>query len=127
MLKIMIVGAGGFFGAIFRFTISGLVNNNFSHTSFPLGTLVVNIMGCFAIGILFSLLGTKFTVSAETQLLLIVGFIGSFTTFASFGHETLNLIQADKFNLSLINIAAQMLLGFGSIIAGRWTTEFLIK
>ncbi|MFH1851221.1 MAG: fluoride efflux transporter CrcB [Candidatus Neomarinimicrobiota bacterium] len=127
MAKIMIVGAGGFFGAIMRFAVSGLVNNVFTDSGFPWGTLVVNVLGCFIIGALTELMELRWGFSSEVHLLLIVGFLGSFTTFATFGHETLNLFNDQRIFHSFLNIGLQLFLGLSGIMLGRWVTVQVIK
>ncbi len=110
---------GGGLGAVSRYILAGLVQSWFP-VDFPLGTFVVNMLGSFLIGFLFSLEGFGF-LSAESRLLLMVGFLGGFTTFSSFMLESLSLMPSLS---SWMNIIGQVVFGLISvylgIIVGRW-------
>ena len=93
MHPIVLVGIGGFIGAVLRYVMSGIVQNMTQSVTFPHGTIVVNILGCFLMGIFSHLMESQAGMTAEMRLFLLVGLLGSFTTYSTFSHETLNLLQ----------------------------------
>ncbi len=93
MTNILLVGAGGFFGSIARYLLSGWVHNAIPYTRFPYGTLTVNVFGCLLIGFLGGLAEMRNVFGPETRLFLFIGFLGGFTTFSTFGHETMALLR----------------------------------
>ncbi|MBU0993294.1 MAG: fluoride efflux transporter CrcB [Proteobacteria bacterium] len=121
MFKVLWVGLGGFGGAISRYLISGLVQNLTKSVSFPHGTLSVNMIGCYLIGLLSYLVESQAGITAEMRLLLMVGFLGSFTTYSTFSNETMNLIQDQRLVLALINILIHIILGLAAVLLGRFT------
>lgn len=121
MHPIVLVGVGGFIGAVLRYLMSGLVQNLTQSVTFPHGTFVVNITGCFLMGVFSHLVESQAGMTAEMRLLLMVGFLGSFTTYSTFSHETLNLLQDHGFSLALINIGTHLILGISAVLLGRFT------
>ncbi len=120
MHKIFLVGVGGFIGATLRYLISGYVQGLTQSVAFPHGTLVVNITGCFLIGILSYLVETQAGMTPEMRLLLMVGILGSFTTYSTFSAETMNLLQEQRFFLGLMNIGTHLVLGLSAVLLGRF-------
>ena len=120
MIKnILLVGLGGATGSILRFLCQKWIAS-FTSLSFPLGTFLVNITGCFLIGLFFSY-GTKHEYfNYNMQLLLMTGLCGGFTTFSAFTLESMGLIKEDKTGLFLLYIG-------GSVILGLLATWFGIK
>ncbi len=119
MTKLLLVGAGGFLGSIARALLSNFVQQS-SNSGFPWGTLAVNVLGCFAIGALAQVGETRDLFSAETRAFIFVGVLGGFTTYSSFGNETINLWRSETGWLAFVNIVAQLLLGLGAVVIGRW-------
>jgi CrcB protein len=119
MNNILIVGIGGFLGSILRYLISGYVQNVSQSISFPYGTLSVNIIGCFLIGIISQLVDLQIGMAAETRLFLMVGVLGGFTTFSAFGNETVNLLQDQRLFLSLMYIGSHLFIGLSAVFLGR--------
>jgi CrcB protein len=121
VVKLLLVGVGGFFGAIARYGISGL----FARSAFPTGTLAVNVLGCLAIGNLMGLVVERQFFSPETRVLWMTGFLGALTTFSTFGYETIELVREGSGRLALLNVAASVVLGLGAVVLGwllvRWT------
>lgn len=110
-------------GGLFRFWISNLIHY-FLGRSFPFGTLTVNILGSFIMGLLFILLLERVgEFSQFLRALLLIGFLGGFTTFSSFSIETINLLQAGKISLALVNIITSalfcLLAAWIGVILGR--------
>ena len=121
MRNLFWVVAGGFIGAILRYLISGFVQNLTQSATFPHGTLAVNIIGCFLIGIISYLVESQAGISPEMRLLVLVGILGSFTTYSTFSAETMNLLQDQRFFLGLINIGTHIILGLSAVLLGRLT------
>lgn len=119
MNKVLLVGAGGFLGSVCRYALSSFVQQLTRSTGFPYGTLTVNLLGCFVIGLLSALAETRGAVSDEARAFLVVGVLGGFTTFSAFGNETWNLFRDGASGLALANIAAQVVLGLGCVWFGR--------
>ena len=109
MKLIFIIGAGSFIGGVFRYLISLLIQSK-STSLFPLHTLLVNIIGCFLIGIVFGVFD-KALISNEWKLFLATGILGGFTTFSAFSIETLNLLREGSIYYALLYILASVLLG----------------
>ncbi len=99
---------GGFFGAISRYALGEWVYTN---NGFPLGTLLINFIGCFLLGWFLTFVGQKNNISTNTTLFIGTGFIGSFTTFSTFSAETIALLQQGLFMLGLLYVLASIILG----------------
>jgi len=121
MAHLLSVGLGGFVGAIARFWISGLAQR--MSDRFPLGTLSVNLLGSFLLGLLATLFLEKMEVSQELRLFILVGLLGAFTTYSTFSLETLNLFRGGAWMLATGNILANV---FGTLIA-VWAGVLLAK
>ncbi len=118
MTKLLLVGAGGFLGSVIRALVSNFVQQN-SQSRFPFGTLAVNVMGCFVIGFLSQLGEAREVFSAETRAFIFVGILGGFTTYSSFGNETINLWRGGDALWALANVALQLFIGLSAVWLGR--------
>ena len=118
MIKLLLIGTGGFIGSILRYLVSGSVQAASHSITFPYGTLAVNVIGCFLIGFLSELAETRSLFSPDTRAFLIVGILGGFTTFSAFGNETMNLLRDGERALAMMNVSAQILLGLGAVWLG---------
>ena len=116
---LLFVGAGGFAGAMLRYMLSGYVQQLTQSAAFPYGTLAVNVLGCFVIGLLSQLVESHGLLTADARALLLPGFLGGFTTFSTFGNETMNLFRGAESPFALANVGANVLLGLGAVWAGR--------
>ncbi|MBU1054669.1 MAG: fluoride efflux transporter CrcB [Proteobacteria bacterium] len=121
MSNILIVGIGGFTGAILRYLISGYIQNLTQKAAFPFGTLAVNITGCFLIGIFSQLVESQAGLSSELRTFLIIGLLGAYTTYSTFSNETMNLLQNQQFFLALVNVGTHLFLGLLAVLIGRFT------
>ena len=117
-----IVGFGSFFGGGSRYLIQQFITRQYP-SSFPYGTLLVNILGCFIIGILFSLSEKAYLLSNEIKLLLVTGFCGGFTTFSSFSIENYAMLKDGQILYVLAYVGLSIFLGFMATYLG----VFLIK
>ena len=125
MANILLVGLGGFVGSVLRYLASGYVQQSTKSIDFPYGTLVVNVIGCFVIGFLAQLAEDRGVFTSESRLFVFVGILGGFTTFSSFGNETLNLARDSQMMNALANVGANVALGLFAVWLGR-TVSYLI-
>lgn len=119
MPNLILIGLGGFLGAISRYLLSGLIHRLYSSGLFPAGTLVVNVIGCLVIGMLMGLIEEKSLFGASVRFFFVVGFLGAFTTFSSFGYETVELLRNSQVSLAGLNLIANFSLGIGAVLLGR--------
>lgn len=123
MLKqLFLVAVGGAVGSVFRF-LTGVAVTRLAGLSFPWGTLTVNVVGSFAIGFLTELVARKLNASMEMRLLIVVGFLGGFTTFSSFSLDTMVLIERGAtvaaVSYVLASVVLSLLAAFGGLALGR--------
>jgi len=112
-----LVGAGGFVGASLRYVAGGLVYRVLP-PDFPWATALVNVGGCFAIGFLAVLVDERGPVGPTGRLFWMVGVLGGFTTFSTFGYETFALAREGSHALALVNVVGQVVLGLGAVWTG---------
>jgi len=118
MTKLLIIGLGGFLGAITRYWVALWIGEKWGRT-FPLGTFVVNVSGSFLIGLLMPIFTVKFLVNPQWRLFLVVGFLGAYTTFSTFEYETSALITDGEWFLALLNVVASVIAGFIALKIGE--------
>jgi fluoride exporter len=125
MGKYLMVGIGGFLGAIARFWVGGFISTKIG-TRFPYGTFFINCTGSFLIGFIITLLAERTHWSPNWRYLIPVGFIGAYTTFSTFEYETFRVMQEGELFMALLNVLLSVLVGFVAVwlgvIAGRLTT-----
>lgn len=122
----LIIGSGGFIGAILRAYISGVVNENISH-NIPFGTLAVNLLGSFILGSLFAYFTYTTMFSPHLKSLLSTGMMGALTTYSTFAMETFFLLNGGMYIMAFSNMALNL---FGTILmagAGFKLFESLLK
>jgi len=115
---------GGVTGTLARYMLTGTVYAVFG-SSFPYGTFVVNIIGCFIIGFLAAVAEEKFLLGPNARLLLMVGFCGAFTTFSTFMFETANLMRDGQTLRAFVNVAGSVIVGFLCLRLGFLFGEIL--
>lgn len=119
MLKtLLLVGSGSFIGGVLRYLISKMLQL-WAPSAFPLGTFVVNILGCLAIGLFYGLFERHHSVSTDLRLFLTVGFCGGFTTFSTFVNENFLLLRQGDFTLTAVYAALSLLTGLLMLYAGQ--------
>ncbi len=118
MANIFIIGIGGFLGAISRYGVALWIGQRWGRT-FPLGTFLINISGSFLIGLLMSLLTERFMVNPQWRLLLIVGFLGAYTTFSTFEYETGALVKDGEWMIAMLNVMLSVIVGFVALKLGE--------
>jgi CrcB protein len=124
MKHLLLVGLGGFIGSVARFLVSKL-NLSWHFFSIPMGTLTVNVLGSFIIGILVGISVKSDLISTDLRVFLMVGFCGGFTTFSSFSSENLMLMQNGQVVTVLIYTSLSILLGFLAVYLGYIFTNLL--
>jgi CrcB protein len=118
LVHLLLVGLGGFVGSSLRFLAGGWVHRMLPATAFPVGTLVVNLCGCLAIGVLGGLADLRQALGPGTRMFLLIGVLGGFTTFSSFAYESFALAQDAEWLRAATNIAVQVVLGLTAAWAG---------
>jgi len=118
LLVALLVAIGGAAGSLSRYYLGGWAYNLAGSLTFPAGTLAVNVLGCLAIGFLSGIAEVRHIMTPQTRGLLVIGFLGGFTTFSAFGNETFALVRDGHFLPALANIALQVVLGLGAVWAG---------
>jgi len=119
VIRLCIIGAGGFVGAVLRYLVSGWVQYRSGSILFPFGTMAVNMIGCLVIGFLSYLVEVRSMFSPEVRSFVLIGLLGAFTTFSTFGNETLGLIRDSRLDLAAINAGVQVTLGVAMVWIGR--------
>ncbi|ALG68348.1 fluoride efflux transporter CrcB [Beggiatoa leptomitoformis] len=115
------VGLGGFVGSVARYAVA-LWMARFT-TGFPLGTLLVNITGCFLIALIAGLASKTHLISPEMRLLLATGFCGGFTTFSSLMYEVMTLLEEGQWFYVSIYVGGSVIGGFLAVYMGLWLVE----
>jgi len=118
MLNYLVIGIGGFAGAISRYIVGLWVGERWGR-SFPLGTLAVNISGCFLIGLLMTLFLEKSMASPQWRSFLVVGFLGAYTTFSAFEYETGGLVKDGELLFAALNVILSVAAGFAALKLGE--------
>lgn len=125
MKAALLVASGGAVGALLRWLVAGgvdwltgRVETGFLHSKFPWGILTANLLGCLGIGLLYGFAETREWLTDATRWLLLVGFLGSFTTFSTFGWNSFDLLRHGHFGVALANVLVSVVLGLALVWAG---------
>jgi CrcB protein len=124
MVKFALIMVGGAVGSVLRYLLQGF-GQQLTRTTFPLGTLIVNVVGCLAIGFLSALFNGPLPIRAEYRAGIVVGVLGGFTTFSAFGWETFSLANEGQFLRATANVLLSVVVGLAAVFAGyriaqRW-------
>lgn len=122
MISFIYIALGGAMGAICRYLVY-LFSNLYLHISFPWGTLIVNLIGSFVVGLLFGIFEI-FIVSENIRLFLFVGILGSFTTFSTFSLESFKLLKEANYIFFAINTSLNLVLGIGLVFLGYFISKY---
>ena len=123
MINILLISIGGALGALSRYTLSNLISKEFQ-TNFPLGTLGVNLLGCFIIGIAWQF-SEHYSIAKNARLFFFVGLLGAFTTFSTFGLESLHLFKDGEVKAAVLNIFLNNILGIFLVLLGIFIYKLL--
>lgn len=118
------VTVGGAFGALARYGLDRLIERR-SFAVFPWSTLLINVSGCFAAGIVIAALVDRHELPPPLRAGLVVGFLGAYTTFSTFAQETLDLTKGDHFGLALANALSSVAAGVAAVALGTWVGRSL--
>ncbi len=124
MQKLLYLSIAGALGALARYGLSGAVQKT-AGPGFPFGTAVVNIAGCFAAGFLWSLFEDRFAVSPQVRIVVLVGFMGAFTTFSTFIAETSELFRTAQWTFALGNLVLQNAAGLVAFAGGNAIAKWI--
>ena len=124
MTKWILIAAGGALGSVSRYALQGWVQRTIN-TNFPLGTLVVNLIGCALIGFLTATFTGPKLIREEYRIGIIVGILGGFTTFSTFGWETFSLTNDRQIAFAALNVVLSCGIGLFAVWAGYRAAEFL--
>ena len=124
MQNLLLIGAGGAIGALLRYGLSGLAYRWLGET-FPWGTLLVNVIGCFLIGVLWAL-SERAPMAPAVRIFLMTGTLGAFTTFSTYGLESINLLRDGEIALALANILGSNIVGLGAVVLGFFLVRFSV-
>jgi fluoride exporter len=123
-MRYLWVGLGGALGSIARYLVGLLVYERMG-TRFPYGTFVINVSGCFVIGLVLAVLDERMGLSPAWREALAIGFVGAFTTFSTFEYETLRAVQHGQAATALTYVVSSLVLGFMAVWAGATVGKVL--
>jgi CrcB protein len=117
MHKYLLVGAGGFVGAMARYWMGAFVTQRMG-LRFPFGTFLINVSGCFLVGFFMHLLAERGVLDAHWLYIVVIGFIGAYTTFSTFEYETVRALQDGQLGIGLLYVASSILVGLVMVWLG---------
>ena len=118
LIHAVVVGSGGFLGALARYGLSGLVHRQLPLATYPYGTLVVNLLGCLMIGVVVGLTESRQLLGPEMRMFALIGILGGFTTFSTFAYETFAMIRNDETLRAIANVGGHVLIGLACVWLG---------
>jgi fluoride exporter len=118
MKQVFLVGLGGCLGAVARYKLGGLVLYHSTNWRFPLGTFLVNVLGCFIAGVVAGLVERQGMLSADARVFLFAGVLGGFTTFSAFGVETVFLLRRGEVGVAVAYVTLSVLCGVALLWLG---------
>lgn len=118
VVNYLVIGLGGFAGAVSRYAVALWLGERWGR-SFPVGTLTVNVSGCFLIGFLMTFFLERYMVSSEWRSFLVIGFLGAYTTFSTFAYETGGLAKDGELLYAAMNVALSVTFSFFALKLGE--------
>lgn len=122
----LLIGVGGFLGAISRFAVSSWAARLFG-SQFPLGTFIVNVSGSFVLGVTLAVLDDRALLESSQRHFLVAGFLGAYTTFSTFSYESMQLFQHGSIPLGVLNVAGSVALGLLGVCCGLMLGKDFIR
>ena len=119
MERVWLIGLGGFLGTVLRYTAGVWIGRMKGGSTFPLETLLINVLGCLVLGGLAGVAESRGVFSAATRAFLFIGLLGGFTTFSAYGYETFQLLRQGQWQGAALSTALQVVLGIGGVWAGH--------
>jgi CrcB protein len=116
-VQYLVISLGGILGANARYLLGTWIAQRYG-TSFPYGTLVINVSGSFVIGFFLTLIAERFVLHPNWRLFFAVGFLGAYTTFSTFSYESVVLLHNGSWRLGLVNMVGSMVLGPLAVVMG---------
>ena len=123
MQNILLVGAGGFVGSVLRYLSSLGAQRVLAEPLLPYGTFAVNVVGCFAIGLLAGLADSRQVLSPEARLILMVGLLGGFTTYSTFGYDSLAILKNTGVGAAGLYVGLHIVVGIAAVWLGHTITS----
>ena len=115
-MKMLLVAAGGAVGSMTRYQIGSMVLARTEAWAFPLGTFIVNVLGCLVAGVLIGIAEYRNFLTPDLRLLIFTGFLGGFTTFSAFGVETVALIERTQYGIAAFYVISSILCGVAALL-----------
>jgi fluoride exporter len=122
--KYLLVGVGGFAGAIARYGVGTFVTQRLG-LRFPFGTFLINVSGCFLIGFFMHLLAEHGVLDLHWLYVVVIGFIGAYTTFSTFEYETVRALRDGQIGMGLLYVGSSVLVGFAMVWVGSLVAELV--
>ncbi len=123
--KLVLIAIAGGLGTLARYGLSGLVQHASKDALFPWGTFAVNASGCLVFGLLWTVMNERISIGYETRTVILVGFMGAFTTFSTFIFDTGQLLDDSQWLLALGNVALQNVVGLTALFVGLSIGRFI--
>jgi CrcB protein len=118
----LLVAFGGSLGAVARYLIATAVAAR-TGGEWPLGTFIINMTGCFAIGFFLTLATERLTLNEGWRFFFPIGFVGAYTTFSTYEYETVRLVQSGAWGRALSYVLASTVIGFFAVVLAMWTAR----
>lgn len=124
-MKYLYIGLGGAIGSILRFILSKFYQDLFKASYFPIGTLLVNVIGSFIIGVIFELYDQNFALNQDLKFFLTTGFCGGFTTFSTFSNETMIMVSDGNIFYASIYIFSSLFFSLLGVYLGKLSVKII--